>query len=233
MQDGHDGLRADVSDDSAHSITARSPRVLSDVGVLFDELASRSTQPSMFRLPAARDAERAGGHVLGDRRSGRRRRRPCRRVTGAISCESLPMKAPSSITVCVLVLAVVVAGDGARADVDLGADRRVAEIRQVVGLRARRRASSSSARRSCRSWRLRRQRSRGRRCANGPIDAPSCNACTSDEEKLLMVTRSPISVVGDRDVRVDLARGADARRPSMITPGWITVSAPISTSGSM
>ena len=45
------------------------------------------------------------------------------------------MNAPSSITVGCFVDAVVVARDRAGADVDVLADGRVAQIRQVVGLR--------------------------------------------------------------------------------------------------
>ena len=45
------------------------------------------------------------------------------------------MKAPSSMTVWCLCLAVVVAGDRAGPDVDVGADRRVAEVGQVIRLR--------------------------------------------------------------------------------------------------
>ena len=47
------------------------------------------------------------------------------------------MKTPSSIDRLVLGCAVVVAGDGAGADVDIRADRGIAEIGQVVGLGAR------------------------------------------------------------------------------------------------
>ena len=56
---------------------------------------------------------------------------PLPTVTGAISCESLPMNAPSSMVVWCFVDAVVVARDRAGADVDVLADRRVAEIGQV------------------------------------------------------------------------------------------------------
>ena len=40
------------------------PRVLSRVGVLFDESCFRVPPSLDVRLTAARDAERAGGHVL-------------------------------------------------------------------------------------------------------------------------------------------------------------------------
>ena len=56
--------------------------------------------------------------------------------TGATSVASEPMKQSSSITVRFLFGAVVVAGDGAGADVDVGADLGVADIGEVVGLRA-------------------------------------------------------------------------------------------------
>ena len=51
--------------------------------------------------------------------------------TGATSCESLPMKAPSSMIGRMLRDAVVVAGDRAGADVHALANRGVAEIREV------------------------------------------------------------------------------------------------------
>ena len=73
QQDGHDGLRTDVSDDSAHRPDQFLLRVPLAVAV------SSSLDPALdIGLPPARDAERAGRHVLGNRGAGRRRRRPCR-----------------------------------------------------------------------------------------------------------------------------------------------------------
>ena len=83
---------SDVTDDAAHR---RLPlRLL--FGLLLHFLQRRPA--FLVLLPAACDAERAGRNVLGDRRAGRH---VCPRpmVTGAINCVSLPMKAPSSITV--------------------------------------------------------------------------------------------------------------------------------------
>ena len=62
---------------------------------------------------------------------------PAPTLTGATSIAPEPMKAPSPISVRVLVRAVVIAGDGAGADIDLLADGRVAEVGQVIGLAAR------------------------------------------------------------------------------------------------
>ena len=96
---------------------------------------------------------------------------PSPTVTGAMSCVSLPMNAPSSIVVVVLLRAVVVAGDRAGADVDVRADHRVAEIGEVHRLRAGAEtrllhldevADLGARRRSTRPL---------RRCANGPIVA--------------------------------------------------------------
>ena len=94
-----------------------------------------STQPSLFTCLPRAIAERAGGHVLGDRRAGGdvgaladRDRRDQLRVAAderAVLDRRLMLR-----------LAVVVAGDRAGADVDLLADHRVAEIGEVVGLRA-------------------------------------------------------------------------------------------------
>ena len=197
-----DRLRADVSDDSAHDVCSRSFRgVLASGGAAF----LRSDPALDVRLAAARDAERAGRHVLGDRRARRRRRRPCRRVTGAISCVSLPMNAPSSMTVWCFFCAVVVAGDRAGADVDVGADRRVAEVRQVIRLRARRPASSSSAPRSCRPSRPRPTTRLGPQMSKRADRRPICNPRTNDEAEV--VDRHAVANlrVGDADVRLDFA----------------------------
>ena len=72
----------------------------------------------------------------------------------------------------VLVLAVVVAGDRARADVHVGADRRVAQIRQVIGLRP---GPSVVFFSSTKLPILAPSPTTvsGRRCANGPSCAPS------------------------------------------------------------
>ena len=65
----------------------------------------------------------------------RRRTIPCRSLTGATSVESLPTKHAVFDHGRVLVHAVVVAGDRARADVDAFADLRVAQIGEMVRLR--------------------------------------------------------------------------------------------------
>ena len=57
-------------------------------------------------------------------------------VTGATSIVPEPMKAPSPMSRPQLVHAVVVAGDGAGADVDVARRRRVADVGQVIDLAA-------------------------------------------------------------------------------------------------
>jgi len=61
---------------------------------------------------------------------------PAPTFTGATSIVPEPMNAPAPISVRHFVRAVVVAGDGAGADVDLLADGGIAEIGEVVGLGA-------------------------------------------------------------------------------------------------
>ena len=99
-EDGHDLLRTDVADDAAHimilvglerhkgqrakrvrtrsqrtptpATAQRAPRRTSRTALTASRqlFFFRSTQPSMFDLAPARDAERAGRHVLDDRRAG-------------------------------------------------------------------------------------------------------------------------------------------------------------------
>ncbi len=110
----------------------------------------RLTQPAMFFCRLRATASGSGGDVLRSPWSPRRRRRPSPTLTGATSCVLLPMKTFLPHDGRELVLAVVVAGDGARADV-------------APRVRSRRRpgtsggwpccpcrGASSSARRSCR-----------------------------------------------------------------------------------
>ena len=90
--------------------------------------------PVLVHLPSARDRQRLIGHIVGDRRAGGhigaladRDRRDELRVAaneGAVADDGL-----------VLLLAVVVAGDRAGADVDVLADRRVSQIREVARFR--------------------------------------------------------------------------------------------------
>ena len=56
--------------------------------------------------------------------------------TGATSAESLPMKTRSPMIVGIFVKSIVIASDGACADVGLGADLRVAQVREVACLGA-------------------------------------------------------------------------------------------------
>ena len=129
-----------------------------------------------------------------------------------MSCESLPMNAPSSIVVVLLVHAVVVARDRAGADVDVVADRRIAEIGEVHRLRAGAEHGllhldevADLARRSPTSASL-------RRCANGPTcDIVGRRRDIGDHAVVETVTRSPICELTIRDAAVDLAAGADRR----------------------
>ena len=133
----------------------------------------------------------------------------------------------------VLVLAVVVADDRARPDVDVGADRGVAEIGQMVGLRARRRAIvffNSTKLPTLAPSPTTVPAADGRRARS---TAPSATRAPTIRQKLLIDDAVADRRVDDADVRLDFAGGADARVPSMTTPGWITVSGPISTSGSI
>ena len=139
--------------------------------------------------------------------------------TGATSCESLPMNAPSSITVWCLARAVVVAGDRAGADVHLLADRRVAEVRQVVRLRALAERRSSSARRSCRRARPRRRRTAAGCGRTGRCARRSTTCDSTMTQKLLITTPSSIGAVDDPHAGVDLAAGADLRAPLEMDAG--------------
>src|SRR5678810_1046220 len=86
--------------------------------------------PAVFvDLLAARDTERAGRHVLDDRRAGG----DVGPLADPHRSDQLRVAADEGAVLDhrrMLVRAVVVARDGAGADVDLLADRRVAEIRQ-------------------------------------------------------------------------------------------------------
>ena len=127
-EDGHDGLRSDVTDDSAHIVESLSPS-----GRLVFRFA---TQPVLVFLPCrgrwrarrpARPSVTAEPAAMYE---------PSAKVTGATSVLLLPTNDALADLGLVLLLAVVVAGDGAGADVGFRADRRIAEIRQVIRLRA-------------------------------------------------------------------------------------------------
>ena len=131
-----------------------------------DDAAHGSSPSSSRRLPArdrhllrARDGELAGGRVLGDGRAGAdvgaardAHRRDQRRV-GADEAVVLDHRA-------VLVRAVVVAGDGAGADVDAARRPRCRRCRRGGWPWSPRRRGSPSPRRSCRCARPRRARAR-------------------------------------------------------------------------
>src|SRR5690606_24526680 len=87
-------------------------------------------------LLAARDAERVVGHV--QREGGARA--DVGAVTDADGCDERGVRADERARADdgrVLLLAIIVAGDGARADVGARADLGVAKIGQVAGLGAR------------------------------------------------------------------------------------------------
>ena len=73
----------------------------------------------------------------------------------------------------------------------------------------------------------------GRRCAKGPTAAPLAIRDSTMTQKLLMFTWSPISASAMRTCAwISQARPIRVG-PSMTTPGWMTVSPPISARGSM
>ena len=97
------------------------------------------------------------------------------------------MNAPASIVVWYLPNAVVVAGDRAGADVGLRADRRVAEVREVVGLRAGHQVRLLGLDEVAEPRVLVDPACPGRQCVNGPISA-----------------RAPITASGQHRVRLDV-----------------------------
>ena len=182
-------------------------------------------------LSAARDAQRAGRHVLGDRRSGRhvgaradRHRRDELRVAADEDAVLDHRR--------VLVDPVVVARDRARADVHLLADRRVAEVGQVAGLRpapepgllqldevadARARADLGVRARCARTAR----RSRLPQYASPTIRQWSSTVTSSASAESTMRTPEWMT-----------ARAPIVVRPWSDTPGRITVSGPTVTPAS-
>ena len=147
-EDGDDLLGADVADDAAHGLILRRRLAPSDVVTGPMEAACRPTASTSFGpavlvlLAAARDARAPRGHVLRDRRPGG----DVGARADADRRDQLRIAADEGAVVDdrrVLRRAVVVAGDRAGADVHLRADRRVAEVGEVVGLRLPCRASSS------------------------------------------------------------------------------------------
>ena len=131
-----------------------------------------------------------------------------------MSCVSLPMNAPSSIMVWLLVRAVVVARDRAGADVDVRRRSSRRRGRRGASPSSRRRARSSSSRRSCRPARLRATSRPVRRCANGPTRRVVCDRASSViTQWLRIVTRSPSCESTMRDAAVDFAARADRRAP--------------------
>ena len=97
---------------------------------------------------------------------------PSPTVTGATSAASEPMKASRADRRAVLGEAVVVAGDGAGADIGARADRRHRRDRSGGWPWRRRRAASPSPRRNCRHARCAPSSVPGRSRANGPTIAP-------------------------------------------------------------
>ena len=127
--------------------------------------------------------------------------------------------------------AVVVAGDGAGADVHLRADRRVAEVGQMIGLRARaqRRLLQLHEISDLCAFAHHRLRPQMRKRADRRA---LCNTRTDDEAEV--VDHRPDRRFPSPTMRTWLwiSQAAPIRLcPSIDTPGWITVSAPISDVG--
>ena len=108
--------------------------------------------------------------------------------------------------------AVVVAGDRPGPDVDVGPDRRVAEVRQVVRLGPGPQGGLLQLHEVADLGALANRRP-GRRCANGPTAAPSATCAPDDQAEV--VDRHAVADlrVGDAHVRLDLARRPDPRLP--------------------
>ena len=188
--------------------------------------------PAFFvGLLAARDRQRVGRHVLRDRRASR----DIRSAPDPDRCNQLRVAADECAVFDhrrVLGDAVVVAGDRAGADVDVLADGGVAEVGEVARLR-------SAAERGflqldeVSDVRVFADLDSGRRRANGPTLAPLEMCEFSITQKLLITTRSSIDVSMTRTP--EWISQPDPMRvwPSRYTPGWMMVSAPIVTSGSM
>ena len=134
----------------------------------------------------------------------------------------------------VLLLAVEIAGDGARADVDSHRRSRVAQISQVLALGACAEAACSSPRRNCRRARLAPIRAFIRRRANGPICAPAFRSanrrsgCRVDDHAIgqhrTIRESTPRRCGNPRQFRWCRASGVN---------GSMTVSAPTCTCASM
>ena len=216
-------FRSDVSNDSAHG-SGRSLRVPG---------AAPGGPAGLVFLVRARHAQGVGGHVLGDRRA----RRDVGVRADAHRRDELRVRSDERAVFDhrrVLLDAVVVAGNGAGADVDALADRRVAEVRQMIGLglRPERRLLQLD---EVADVRVRR-----------PPPTPDADARTARCARRASTRESTSNaVIENRDVvanrrvrRCGSPPGSrSARRstscPARITPGPMTVSAPIVTSASM
>src|SRR4051794_38146363 len=93
-QDGYDWFRSDVTDNPAHTVASPVGAAARAPAYFF----LRSTQPSLFVCrPGAMPSDPAGTSSVMDEPAPTYA--PLPTVTGAMSCVSLPIKAPSSMTV--------------------------------------------------------------------------------------------------------------------------------------
>ena len=196
MRIGNDLLGADVADDSAHDDSRQS----------FLRFALlRNPARLCSTCLAARDRQRLRRDVLGDRRSGG----DVGVLADAHRRDQLAVAADERAVLddrLMLVHAVVVAGDRAGADVDLLADRRVAEIRRGDWPSTRARALvffSSTKLPTCASSPTSRLGPEVReRADSGAALAMRDSRIT---QKLLTTTSIAERRVDDADARLDLA----------------------------
>ena len=194
-------------------------------------LRRRSAYSSTLRLALARHAQRPGRDVVGDHdRAGRRPGAVAdldRRDEGGVDAAA----DVGADRRAVLGEAVVVGGDGARAEVGALPHVGVADVGQVrnLGPRADVRVLDLDERAGLRALPQQRRRAAGRRTAR---------RCRRRDLAAVEVGVADRHIVAEHGVdqrrgRADAAALAGARRAAHVGAGSITVSAPISTSTSM
>ena len=183
----------------------------------------RAAQPANALLLAARDGQLVGRDILGDHRS----RADDRAVADADRRDQRAVRADEGARADlgpIFAEAVVIAGDGARADVGFRADRRVADVAQVIGLGALAERSPSSPRRNCRPWRPRRAPCRAAAARTGRP-----RSRVADGRALDMAEGADRRAVGDRRRRGRTRRAARSctSRPSSVSCANQTLSGSI------